>query len=155
MAYLIAILIIIALVWYFARKRGLTANERQYLRRRGYEPEEDSIGPPVPKDAQLFNLIASLGDLSPYARQKAAEDLAQMCQTGRRDPRMLSALIAALDDRDASVRSAAANALASLDMPEAVEPLDRRLSVEESIQARKAINRAIERLGGKKREASG
>jgi hypothetical protein len=155
MLYLIAILIVIGIIWYFARQRGLTASEQQYLRRRGYETEEETPGPPVPKDAQLFNLIASLNDLSPYARQKAAEDLAQLCRSGRRDPRMLSALVAALDDRDANVRSAAATALAMLALPQALEPLQQRLAKEESIQARKAINRAIEKLEGNRQETGG
>jgi HEAT repeats len=150
---ILAILIAIGIVWYYTSQRGLSANERQYLRRRGYHTDEEIPGPPVPKDTRLFNLIASLSDLSPYARQKAAEDLARMCQSGQRDPRMFSALIAALDDRDANVRSAAANALASLAMPEAVEPLHQRLNIEESIQTRASIQRAIEKLGGRKEDA--
>jgi HEAT repeat protein len=63
---------------------------------------------------------------------------------------MLSALVAALDDSDASVRSAAAAALASLGSDEAIEPLRLRISVEESIHARAAMQRAVEKLGGEK-----
>jgi hypothetical protein len=144
---ILAVIVVIAIVWYMNSQRGLSPRERQYLRRRGYHAdEEEAPGPPLSKDTRLFNLIASLSDLSPYARQKAAEDLARMCEEGKRDPRMLSALVNALDDSDASVRSATANALASLAMAEAIEPLQRRLNIEEAIQSRAAIQRAIERL---------
>ncbi len=144
---ILSILIILGVIWWLSSQRGLSFNEKQYLKRRGYEAEDEPAdGPPISKDTRLFNLIASLTDLSPYARQKAAEDLARMCEAGQRDPRMLSALVNALDDSDASVRSAAANALASLGGAEAVEALRRRIEIEESIHARAAMQRALERL---------
>jgi HEAT repeat protein len=79
-------------------------------------------------------------------RQRAAEDLARLCQSGTRDERMLPSLVAALNDNDASVRSAAANALLQLGSPEAIAPLKRRLESEESIHVRASLQRAIERL---------
>jgi len=103
-------------------------------------------GPPVTRDTRLFSLIESLGDLSPFARQRAAEDLARLCQSGGRDERMLPPLLTALEDSDASVRRAAANALTQLGSPDALAPLKRRLEVEESIHVRASLQRAIERL---------
>jgi HEAT repeats len=148
--FVITIFIILAVIWWLSSHRRLSFNERQYLKRRGYETGEDGApGPPVSKDTRLFSLIESLNDLSPYARQKAAEDLARMCNAGQRDPRMLSALVAALDDSDASVRSSVANALAILGSDDAIEPLRRRIGVEESIHARAAMQRAVEKLGAK------
>jgi len=146
----LVIIIVVAAIWYVNSQRAMSANERQYLRRRGYDSSEEPMaGLPVSKDTRLFELIASLSDLSPYARQKAAEDLAQMCRSGKRDARMLSALVSALDDSDAAVRSAAAQALASLGDAEAIEPLNRRLAIEDAIQARAVIQRAIEKLEGR------
>jgi HEAT repeats len=148
--FIITIFVILAVIWWLSSQRRLSFNERQYLKQRGYETsEEAATGQPVSKDARLFSLIESLADLSPYARQKAAEDLARMCDAGRRDLRMLSALVAALDDSDASVRSAAANALASLGSDRAIEPLKRRIGVEESIHARAAMQRAVEKLAAR------
>jgi hypothetical protein len=94
----------------------------------------------------LFSLIESLSDISPYARQRAAEDLSRMCIEGNRDPRMLSSLVATLDDSDASVRSAVAIALRNLGDRASVEPLKRRLEVEESLHVRPSLERALERL---------
>ena len=145
----LAVIVVIAIIWYMNSQRALSSNERLYLRRRGYDAGDELVaGPPIPKETRLFNLIASLSDLSPYARQKAAEDLARMCEEGKRDRRMLSALVTALDDSDASVRSAVANALASLKEHEAIGPLERRLNVEEAIQARAAMQRALGKLKG-------
>lgn len=69
-----------------------------------------------------------------------------MCIEGNRDPRMLSSLVATLDDSDASVRSAVAIALRNLGDRASVEPLKRRLEVEESIHVRTSLERALERL---------
>lgn len=107
--------------------------------------------PPKSKPAHLsrktlFSLIESLSDISPFARQRAAEDLSRMCIEGNRDPRMLSSLVATLDDSDASVRSAVAIALRNLGDRASVEPLKRRLEVEESIHVRTSLERALERL---------
>jgi hypothetical protein len=147
LSFVLIILIVVAVVWWAGNRKGLSFNERQYLKNRGYAADAAlDVGPPITKDTRLFSLIESLGDLSPYARQRAAEDLARLCQSGGRDERMLPSLLAALDDTDASVRSAAANALIQLASPEAIAPLKRRLETEESIHVRASLQRAIERL---------
>lgn len=147
LAIILIILIVIAVVWWTNSGRGLSFNERQYLKSRGYAADAAlDAGPPVRKDTRLFNLIESLGDLSPYARHRAAEDLARLCQDGQRDERMLTPLLSALDDSDASVRSAAANALTQFGSAAALVPLKRRLEVEESIHVRASLQRAIEKL---------
>jgi len=84
--------------------------------------------------------------VSAFARQRAAEDLGRMCESGRRDPRMLSALIAALEDNDASVRGAVVSALGKLGDPASVAPLKSRMEEEESIHVRALLQQAIERL---------
>jgi hypothetical protein len=147
LSFVLIILIVVAVVWWVGNRKGLSFNERQYLKNRGYAADTPlDVGPPVTKDTRLLSLIESLGDLSPYARQRAAEDLARLCQSGTRDERMLPSLVAALNDNDASVRSAAANALLQLGSPEAIAPLKRRLESEESIHVRASLQRAIERL---------
>ena len=147
MPLIILIVLIIGTVWWVKGQRTMSLNERLYLKRRGYAVEEPTApGPPVPKDTRLINLIESLGDLSPFARQRAAEDLSRMCEAGQRDPRMLPSLIVALNDNDASVRSAVAAALGNLSNVEAVDPLKQRLEVEESIHVRGALQRALHKL---------
>jgi hypothetical protein len=147
LAIVLIVLIVIAVLWWTNSGRGLSFNERQYLKSRGYVADAAlDAGPPVTRDTRLLSLIESLGDLSPYARQRAAEDLARLCQSGVRDERMLPSLLTALNDSDASVRSAAANALTQLGSAEAVAPLKHRLEVEESIHVRASLQRAIERL---------
>lgn len=147
---LLVILIIViglALIYAFSSKRGLSFNERLYLKARGYEPPvESNEGPPVSKDTRLFGMIESLSDVSPYARQRAAEDLARLCASGKRDERMLPALIAALDDHDASVRSAVAMALANVREPASVAALKDRLEIEESIHVRASLEQALRKL---------
>ena len=141
------IVIVVALVWWFNSERAISRNERQYLKRRGYDAgEPPAEGPPVHKDTLLYSLIESLGDLSPFARQRAAEGLSRMCEEGRGDRRMLPALLAALNDRDASVRGAVAAALANLGDVQAIETLKSRLEEEESIHVKAAFSKAIEKL---------
>jgi hypothetical protein len=149
MLFIILIIVIaVALIYAFRSQQGLNPNERSYLRRRGYEPpSEVEERPQVSRDTRLFSAIESLSDVSAFARQRAAEDLAQMCESGRRDPRMLSSLIAALDDSDASVRGAVAIALAKLGDPASIEPLTRRMEVEESIFVKSSLEQALEKLG--------
>lgn len=147
MPLIIILVLVIGFVWWVKSQRTLSLNERLYLRRRGYAVEEQiDPGPPVPKDTRLINLIESLGDLSPFARQRAAEDLSRMCEAGHRDPRMLPSLIVALNDGDASVRSRVAAALGNLSNVEAVEPLKQRLEIEESIHVRGALQKALQKL---------
>ena len=59
---------------------------------------------------------------------------------------MLPALLAALNDRDASVRGAVVATLANLGDAQAIEALKSRLEEEESIHVKAALNNAIERL---------
>jgi hypothetical protein len=148
MLLIILFIVIVAAVFYgLSSQRQLSLNERLYLRRRGYEPPVDiNEGPPISKDARLFSVIESLKDISPYARQRAAEDLSRMCASGQRDSRMLSSLIAALDDSDASVRSAVAMALGKLGNPASIEPLTGRMQIEESIHVRASLEQALEKL---------
>ena len=141
------IVIAVGLIYAFRSQQGLNRNERLYLRRRGYEPPaEFEERPQVSKDTRLFSAIESLSDVSGFARLRAAEDLSRMCESGRRDARMLPALIAALDDSDASVRGAVALALGKLGDPASVAPLKCRMEVEESIHVRASLQQAIDRL---------
>jgi hypothetical protein len=143
----IIVVAVVVVLWWANGQRTLSANEKLYLKRRGYAgAEEFDPGPPVPKDTRLFSLIESLNDLSPFARQRAAEELSRLCSSGQRDPRMLSPLISALGDSDASVRSTSAAALSNLGDVAAVEALRRRLEEEESIHVRAAVQRAITKL---------
>ena len=150
MLFIILVIVIVsALVYGLSGNRALNRNEKLYLKRRGYEPPpiEFEESPPISKDARLFNLIESLGDISAYARQRAAEDLSQLCLSGKRDSRMLSSLIATLDDSEAAVRGAAPIALGNLGDPASVEALRRRLEAEESIYVRAALEQALQKFG--------
>ena len=135
------------MIYGFSSRRGLNLNERRYLRRRGYEPPIDANeGPPVSKDARLFSLIESLSNISPYARQRAVEDLSRIGARGHRDQRVLSYLIGALDDSDASVRGAVAKALGRLGDPASVTHLRKRMEIEESIHVRASLEQALQEL---------
>ncbi|HSB08150.1 MAG TPA: HEAT repeat domain-containing protein [Blastocatellia bacterium] len=145
---ILIVVIVVALIYGLSSRGELSLNERLYLKRRGYEPPaEFDERPPVPKDIRLLNLIESLSDISPFARQRAAEDLSRMCKSGKRDGRMLPALVTALDDSDASVRSAVAAALGNLGDPSSTEPLKSRMEVEESIHVRASLEQALAKLG--------
>ncbi len=148
MLFIILIIVIaVALIYAFRSQQGLSPNERRYLKRRGYEPPaEVEERPQVSRDTRLFSAIESLSDVSPFARQRAAEDLSRMCESGRRDPRMLSSLIAALDDSDASVRGAVATALGNFADPDSIEALKRRMEMEESVHVRASLERALEKV---------
>jgi HEAT repeat protein len=149
MLLVILIIIIVVAVSYGLRSRSeLNLNEKLYLRRRGYQATNESIErAPVSKDLKLLGAIESLSDVSPYARQRAAEDLSRICAAGNRDDRMLSPLIEALNDNDASVRSAVATALGNYGDLSSREALNTRLGVEESIHVRASIERALQRMG--------
>jgi len=142
----VATVIVVALLWWVNSERAISRNEKLYLKRRGYDGGEPIAGPPVHKDARLLGLIESLGDLSPFARQRAAEELSRMCEEGRGDSRMLPALLAALNDKDASVRGAVAAALANLGDQQAIEALKLRREEDESIHVRAALDKALQKL---------
>lgn len=145
---ILVIVIVAAVIYGLSSERGLNLNERLYLRRRGYEPPiAADEGPPVSKDTRLFSLIESLSDISPYARQRAAEDLSRIGASGRRDPLVLSSLIAALNDGHASVRGAVAKALGMLGDPASIAALKQRMEVEESIHVRAILEQALKQLG--------
>ena len=145
---ILVIVIVAGVVYAFGSERGLNLNERLYLKRRGYEPAlDDNEGPPVSRDAHLYSLIESLSDISPYARQRAVEDLSRIGAKGQRDPRVIRPLIEALDDSDASVRGAVAKALGKLGDPASVGPLKQRMEVEESIHVKASLEQALQQLG--------
>jgi hypothetical protein len=141
------VLILAAVIWWSRGKNVLNYNERQYLKRRGYAADE--IPQPVEavdKSARLFTAIESLSDLSPYARQRAAQDLARMCDEGKRDSLMFFPLVDALNDSDAAVRSAAAHALSKLEDVRAIAALQHRLETDDSIQVIPSLRKALEKL---------
>ena len=142
----VATVIVVALLWWVNSERAISRNEKLYLKRRGYDGGEPIAGPPLNKDARLFGLIESLGDLSPFARQRSAEELSRMCEEGRGDSRMLPALLAALNDKDASVRGAVTAALANLGDQQAIEALKLRREEDESIHVRAALDKALQKL---------
>jgi HEAT repeat protein len=146
MPIVIFAVIAILIFWWVRSDRTLNRNERLYLKRRGYEPSPTPAGPPIDPDAQLTGYMESLSDISPYSRQRAAEELARLGVEGKRDTRMFYSLVAALDDSEASVRSAVASALGDLADARAVEPLKRQLDVDESILFRAAALKALEKL---------
>lgn len=145
--FILAAVIVVAVVWWLKGERALSRNEELYLKRRGYDPGDDEgEGPPIARDARLFNLLESLGDVSPYSRQKAAEELSRMCSAGQRDSRMYSSLVTALDDKDSSVRSAVVSALGNLGDARGIEKLRLLKEKDASIQVRAAAQSALEKL---------
>jgi hypothetical protein len=144
---LIVALVMILVIWWSRSNHVLNRNEKLYLKRRGYAVEvgqEPSAS--VTPNTRLFAAIESLNDLSPASRQRAALDLAQMCEQGIRDSLMFSALLDALNDSDATVRSAAAQALEKYGDAQAVQYLEKRLEIEEALQTRAALQRVIKKL---------
>src|SRR5262245_31525123 len=113
---LIILLVLIAAAgyWWLAGDHSANRNEKLYLRRRGYDGGQKPVGPPVSSDTLLMNLLQSLDDVSANSRRRAAEELEELCETGKRDSRMFSPLVTALDDSSPIVRKAVADALASL-----------------------------------------
>jgi HEAT repeat protein len=148
MPLLIFIILIVALViWWAKSNSAMSYNERQYLKRRGYAVDEGlGVGPPARQDARMRTALDSLSDLSPFSRQRAAQDLARICEEGQRDSLMFYPLIEALQDSDASVRTAAAEALGRLGDARAIDALKQRLAIEDSIQTLSSLRKALQRL---------
>jgi HEAT repeat protein len=148
---ILLVLVITAVLWWLSSRRAQELNERIYLKRRGYDDapakrRNESADSAV----RLLDLLDSLDDVTPYARQRAAEEIATLCESGHSDPRMFAPLVATLkDDDNAAVRGAAADALASLNDARAIEPLRRAAELDESARVRAAALRALEKLGGK------
>ena len=66
MSLIIVIVVVIGFAWWVKSQRTMSLNERLYLKRRGYAVEEPiDLGPPVPKDTRLINLIESLETCRP------------------------------------------------------------------------------------------
>ena len=143
---LIVVLVVVLVFWRSRGNHALNRNEKLYLQRRGYAIEQGTSGSPVTKTTRLFAAIESLNDLSPASRERAAHDLAQMCEQGNRDSLIFSALCEALNDPDAAVRNAVVNALEKFGNVQAIEFLEKRLEVEEALQTRAALQRVIKKL---------
>lgn len=145
--FILAVVAGAGVVWWLNGHRSVTRNERTYLRSRGYDPEplakED---PSVRQEARLMDLLDSLDDITPYSRERAAEEISLMCESGARDERMLAPLVTALDDRNAAVRGAVALALGNLGDPRAIHHLLRVAQSDESPHARNQAERALEKL---------
>ena len=148
---LIVVLVAILLIWWLKSDRALNHHERLYLKRRGYVVEAGvELSSSVTPDTRLFAAIESLNDLSPASRQRAALDLAQLCEQGSRDSMIFSALLESLNDSDAAVRSAVVTALEKFGDAQALEFLEKRLEIEEALQTRAALQRVIKKLRAKK-----
>jgi hypothetical protein len=135
-------------IWWLNGKRSVSMNERVYLRSRGYDdtpPPKEDAG--ARQEARLMDLLDSLDDVTPYSRERAAEELSLMCESGSGDERMLAPLVAALDDSNANVRGAAALALGNLGDGRAVVHLQRLIGSDESSHARNLAERALVKLG--------
>jgi HEAT repeat protein len=145
------ILLILAaggVIWWLNGKRSVSLNERVYLRSRGYDdtpPPREDAG--ARQEARLMDLLDSLDDVTPYSRERAAEELSLMCESGSADERMLAPLVTALDDSNANVRGAAALALGSLGDSRAIVHLRRVVERDESSHARNQAERALAKLG--------
>lgn len=147
MPWLIILLVVAAvLVWWWKDRNSLTRSERNYLKRRGYYVDERPEGEPVSPDKRMFGLVDSLHDVSPSSRQRAAEEISQMCDAGMRDQRLFAPLVTALDDNDPGVRGAVVLALASLADDRAARRLRRVADEDDSIHVRATARRALERL---------
>jgi|HubBroStandDraft_6_1064221.scaffolds.fasta_scaffold114507_1 HEAT repeat protein len=134
-------------IWWLNSKRAVGLNEKIYLKSRGYDPgpvAKEDAG--VRQEARLMDLLDSLDDVTPYSRERAAEELSLMCESGGRDERMLAPLVTALDDRNASVRGAAALALGNLGDPRAIHHLRRLVEGDESPHAKNQAERALLKL---------
>src|SRR5215470_3468971 len=144
---IVLVLIIGGIIWWYRGQRAVSLNERMYLRQRGYDaPDEPKGDRGVAQETRLMDLLDSLDDVTAYSRERAAEEISLMCESGQKDERMFAPLVTALDDSNASVRGAAANALGLLGDSRAVEELSRIAENDDSPHARAQARRALDRL---------
>ena len=144
---LVLALIVGGAIWWYRSQRAVTLNERMYLRQRGYDPGDEPKGDRgVAQETRLMDLLDSLDDVTAYSRERAAEEISLMCESGQKDERMFAPLITALDDSNASVRGAACIALGHLGDRRAIEELNRVADSDDSPHARAQARRALDRL---------
>jgi len=140
-------LIVGGVIWWYKSQRAMSLNERMYLRQRGYDaPDEPKGDRGVAQETRLMDLLDSLDDVTAYSRERAAEEISLMCESGQKDERMFAPLVTALDDSNASVRGAAAIALGHLGDSRAIEQLNRIADSDDSPHARAQARRALDRL---------
>src|SRR5260370_19091309 len=140
-------LIVGGAIWWYRSQRAVTLNERIYLRQRGYDPGDEPKGDRgVAKETRLMDLLDSLDDVTAYARERAADEISLMCESGQKDERMFAPLVAALDDSNAAVRGAAAIALGHLGDRRAIEQLNRVAAADDSPHPRAQARRALDKL---------
>src|SRR5215831_1185272 len=141
-------LIVGGIIWWLSSNQAASRNEKTYLRTRGYDPvDAPEVRTAARQEARLMDLLNSLDDVTPYSRERAAEELSLLCESGGRDERMFAPLVAALDDRNSSVRGAAAMALGNLGDVRAVTHLERVVSSDASSHARNQARQALLKLG--------
>ena len=148
-------IVVAALIWWRKSGRSNTLNESAYLRSRGYTSDEREERRPIPRDSRLVGLVDSLDDVTPYARQRAAEEIALMCEEGNKDSRFYAPLVAALDDNSAAVRGAVVIALEKLGDARAADRLKRVVELDDSIHVRAIAKRVVEKTSAEDRAESG
>ena len=145
---ILVVLIVGGIIWWLNNSQAASRNERTYLKTRGYDPvETPEVRSATRQEARLMDLLNSLDDVTPYSRERAAEELSLLCESGGRDGRMFAPLVAALDDRNSSVRGAAAMALGNLGDVRAVSHLERVVGGDASSHARNQARLALQKLG--------
>ncbi|HYL99459.1 MAG TPA: HEAT repeat domain-containing protein [Blastocatellia bacterium] len=135
-----------SVIWWLARRQSVDRNERSYLRSRGYSDDKNVPSASISPESRMMDLLASLDDVTPYSRERAAEELSLMCDAGFRDERMFAPLATALEDPNAAVRSAVALALGKLGDIRAIAALKRTAENDDSGHARNQARLALERL---------
>jgi hypothetical protein len=145
---ILVVLIVGGIIWWLNSTQAASRNERTYLKTRGYDPvDTPEVRSGARQEARLMDLLNSLDDVTPYSRERAAEELSLLCESGGRDERMFAPLVAALDDRNSSVRGAAAMALGNLGDVRAVSHLERVMGGDASSHARNQARLALQKLG--------
>jgi hypothetical protein len=145
---ILVVLIVGGIIWWLSSSQAASRNERTYLRTRGYDPvDPPEVRSAARQEARLMDLLNSLDDVTPYSRERAAEELSLLCESGERDGRMFAPLVAALDDKNSSVRGAAAMALGNLGDERAVSHLERIVGGDGSSHARNQARLALQKLG--------